>query len=215
MSHITCHTSHVTHHMSHITCHTSHVTHHMSHITCHKSIKTALDTLCDTILEMSPPQNQHGTTIHITGHAMCYITHHMSPEPEMVKKERIVNKFICNICGNSPLPTILRKLIDCQHYYCSICLYNFKKETGTKKCVTCDVMWHIICPVRCIAVPCWCLGGDISKMVSHKRSRAIFQLFVTCDVQHVTHDMPCDVYCSPMLMMGSDISKLVSHKRSR
>ena len=34
--------------------------------------------MCDTILEMSPPQHQHGTAIHIIGHVMCYITHHMS-----------------------------------------------------------------------------------------------------------------------------------------
>ena len=58
-------------------------------------------------------------------------------------------------------------------------------------------------------VPYWCWGGDISKMVSHMGSEAIFQCFVTfvtCDVWcvmcDVTHDMSCDVYYSPMLMLG-------------
>ena len=44
-----------------------------SHITCHKSQETALDPLCDTILEMSWSQLQHGTSIHVTGHIMYHM----------------------------------------------------------------------------------------------------------------------------------------------
>ena len=59
-------------------CNTSHATSHITHHKCHKPLKTTVDPLCDTILEMSPPQHQHGTEIHITGHVICHITHHMS-----------------------------------------------------------------------------------------------------------------------------------------
>ena len=57
---------------SHITCHTSHVT----NVTNHQKI--VMDPMCDTILEMSPHQHQHGNAIRVIGFDMCYITHHMS-----------------------------------------------------------------------------------------------------------------------------------------
>ena len=62
----------------HITCHITHHTSHITHHTCHKPLKTILDPMCDTILEMSPPQHQHGIVIHVTWHVMCHITHHTS-----------------------------------------------------------------------------------------------------------------------------------------
>ena len=63
--------------MSH---HTSHVTHHisqMSQITGEQH--WTVDTLCDTILEMSPPQNQNGPLIiHHRAHHTPHVTRHMS-----------------------------------------------------------------------------------------------------------------------------------------
>ena len=58
-----------------ITHHTSHVT-SVTNVTNHQ--KTALDPLCDTILEMSQPQHHHGTVISMTGYIPCHITPHTS-----------------------------------------------------------------------------------------------------------------------------------------
>ena len=69
-------------------------------------------------------------------------------------------------------------------------------------------------------VPCWCWGGEISKMVSHMGSRAIFQCFVTfvtCDVWCVMWHMTCHVTCItiPCWCWGGDISEMVSHMGSK
>ena len=61
-------------------------------------------------------------------------------------------------------------------------------------CVTPFWKCHRVLPIRAmlygiITVPWWCWGGDISKMLSHKGSRAVFWWFlkfVLCDVWFVT-----------------------------
>ena len=93
---------------------TSHITHHTSHVTnVTKHWKIAPDPMCDTILEMSPSQHQHGTKIYdATG-----------------RGQNICNIFQLEIQGPMRLHPV---------------------------------------------VPCWCWGGDISKMVSHMGSRVFF-----------------------------------------
>ena len=88
--HVMCY---ITHHVSHNTCHK-----------CHKSLKIDLDPLCDTILEMSPHQHQHGTEIHVTGHVMCYITYHMSQESQLTRNR--LGPLVLHHFGNVTTPAL-------------------------------------------------------------------------------------------------------------
>ena len=93
-----------------------------SHVTNHW--KMALDPLCDTILEMSPPQHQHGAVIYVTGHVMCHITCHTSHVTNVTNHWKIALDPLCD--------TIL-EMSPPQHQH------------GTLINITGHIIYHITC----------------------------------------------------------------------
>ena len=90
--------------------------HYITCPNCHKSLK-------NSHVPLIWHQHQHGTVIHVTGHVMCHITHHMS-------------HITCHKCHksleNSPGPLV-------GHHF-----GNVTTPASTLDCNTCH-MSHITC----------------------------------------------------------------------
>ena len=162
------------------------MSHHTSHITCnksHKSPETALDPLCDTILEMSPPQYQHGPVINV----ICPVMFYYSPMVGLYL-------LICDICDVWCVMCDVTCDVPCHVYYSPMVMlgwWHFQNGVtqGVWGCfwwfvtfVTCDVwcvmwhVWHVMGPHTCHTYCTWLTVKISAKLEGNWLSKCYFCL---------------------------------------